>query len=148
MTTTDLGNFKQHLGQAFGNSPDLSIPFATVSLTSMAAPCPTHSFRRPFQDVKKLFRSLRKAPQGSKTTDINAERPSQQRSAQSSQLHNTLPEILLLVFEYLDTASLVVLQSTCRFLRGFINIDPRTLNECVRWVAMCCFEIDVSTSFF
>ena len=104
-----------------------------------------HGFElaRPFQGVRKQFQGFGRKTARSK----HAEPPDvvlfQERLAQSTQLHDALIEILLTIFDHLNTASLVSLQSTCKFLQGSIDIDPKALDRCTRWLVMGHFEKDV-----
>ena len=113
----------------------------SISFTMGSSSAPPSS--RPLQGVRKLFQSFGRKTARPKHADAPASVSLQERLIPSTQLHNTLPEILLIIFDYLDTASLVCLQSTCKFLQNFIGIDPKSLDRCTRWLIMCYFEKDV-----
>lgn len=101
------------------------------------------SSSRPLRDLRKLFEGIGRRTTKPKHADAPAGVSFQERLVCSTHLHDTLPEILLMIFDYLDTASLVCFQSTCKFLQKFIRIDPKGLDRCTRWLVMCYFEKDV-----
>lgn len=68
-----------------------------------------------------------------------------EKATQESSLESTLPtELLLLIINKLDTVDQGCLQSTNRFFRRLVEVDPVLLNnKCRKWAICCCLEQDL-----
>ena len=96
--------------------------------------------RRGIEEVKEIFRSLRKKFGAGKKTSDTAQTPLARRPLGDTPLYNVPPEILLLVSSFLDDASLVCLSYTSKSLQKIFNINPASFSRCLRWVVTCRLE--------
>lgn len=73
------------------------------------------------------------------------DRKTEEKATQQSPLESTLPvELLLIIINKLDIIDQVCLQSTNRFFRRLVEVDPVHLNDrCRKWAICCRLEQDL-----
>ena len=112
--------------------------------------------RRGIEEVKEIFRSLRKRIRGGKKTfdtartlsgqSLSEQRLSGQRLSGSPLLYNVPPEILWMYTSFLDDASIVCLSYTSKALKDFFELNPASFGRCLRWIVTSRLEQGVRIS--